>query len=138
MMVADMNAIPDDKWTDTFGGCTRPCNALLADTVTNLTWTIATMKGETSNAYSEMGALAETFADKAAALEALQAASREFAATLVSASDETLNSTVTAPWNMPVPVFILAEISVNHIWYHDGQLNYVQCLLGDEKVHWMP
>jgi len=33
MFAADINAIPDDKWTGTFGGCTRPTNELTADAV---------------------------------------------------------------------------------------------------------
>ena len=38
---------------------------------------------------------------------------------------------------MDAPVYMIAQIMVSHIWYHDGQLNYIQSLLGDEKVHWM-
>jgi hypothetical protein len=40
-------------------------------------------------------------------------------------------------WQIPTPLFTLAHIAVSHLWYHDGQLNYIQALLGDEKVHWM-
>jgi len=137
MTVADITAIPDDKWTATFGGCSKPAGALVADTVTNLLWTTAVLKGEESNAYNEMGDLASKYADKSVAIAELNAASAGFAAALTSASDEILNSVVMAPWQMPMPVFILATISVNHIWYHDGQLNYVQTLIGDEQVHWM-
>jgi hypothetical protein len=137
MTTADINAIPDDKWTNTYGGCSRPAGALLADAITMMSWTTDTLKGEKSNAYDDMGALAGKLGDKAAAVAALAEASQALGAAINGASDELLNSTVEAPWGMPTPVYMLAQIAVSHIWYHDGQLNYIQCMLGDDKVHWM-
>ena len=137
MMVADINAIPDDQWSKNQGGCTRPAGALLADTITNLIWTTETMNGEESSAYNNMESLAVECADKSVAISKLNEATAAFAASLAAASEERLNSVVMAPWQMPTPMFMLATIAVNHIWYHDGQLNYLQCMLGDEKVHWM-
>ena len=138
MTCADIQAIPDDKWTATFGGCTRPANLLLADTVTNLRWTTAVLKGETSTAYEEgMGNLAAQLTSKADGIAALNEASSAFREALNGASDEILNSSVMAPWQMPTPVIMLAHIAVSHVWYHDGQFNYIQCLLGDDKIHWM-
>ncbi len=137
MTIADINAIPDDKWTEGHGGCTRPANALISDTVTMLKWTTAAAQGEESSVYNDMDALTETYKDKATAIGGLQEASAAFGAAITSASDEALNAVVNAPWGMPTPVFILAQIAVSHIWYHDGQLNYIQSLLGDGEVHWM-
>lgn len=137
MTIADINAIPDEKWTQSFGGCVRSANHLLADTVTNCMWTTAILKGENSSCYNDMEALGETFVDKAAGVDAFKTASDDLANAIRSASDEILNSVVNAPWGMPTPVMTLAHISVSHVWYHDGQFNYIQSLLGDEKVHWM-
>jgi hypothetical protein len=137
MTIADINAIPDDKWAAVYGGCARPCGALLADTVTNLKWTAATVRGEASDAYNGMGPLGEVYADKAAAIAGLSEASAELASALAAAGDDHLNSMVTAPWGQQAPVYLLAQISMNHIWYHDGQLNYIQALNGDDQVHWM-
>ena len=137
MTIADINAIPEDKWNSSMGGCARTNPALVADIVTNLRWTTETMEGKTSDAYNFMDDLAVKYVDKELAMAELAAAAKGFADTLKGASDEILNSTVMAPWQMPTPVMMLAQISASHIWYHDGQLNYVQCLLGDEKVHWL-
>jgi hypothetical protein len=137
MTLADIKAIPDDKWNATYGGCSKPCGAMIADAVTNLKWVTAAVKGEESDAYSSMGAIAESYSDKAIAAAGLAEASADFGAALSEASDERLSSMVVAPWGQPAPVFTLAQVTVNHIWYHDGQLNFVQTLLGDEKVHWM-
>lgn len=137
MVVADIKAIPDGKWAENFGGCTRPANHLLADTVTLLTWMTETIEGKQSDAYKHMGALAADLADKGRAVAALQHASAALAKAITEASDETLNSTVPAPWQLPTPIFMLAQIAVSHIWYHDGQFNYIHCLLGDDKMYWM-
>ncbi len=137
MYSADVNAIPDDKWTATFGGCTRAANVLTADAISLLLFTTELLKGGTPAEGSNMDPLAAECSTKAAAIAKLAEAADAFAGALGSASDATLNSMVTPPWQMPTPLFMLAEITVSHLWYHDGQLNYIQCLLGDEKIHWM-
>ena len=137
MTIADINAIPEDKWNESQGGCARSAIGLLADVVTNLKWTTDILAGKESDAYNHMGDLAALYVDKAIAVAQFAEASKTLGEAIHAASDETLNSTAMAPWGMPTPVFTLATISVNHIWYHDGQFNYVQCLIGDEKVHWM-
>ena len=30
----------------------------------------------------------------------------------------------------------LASLAARHANYHDGQLNYAQCIAGDNEVHW--
>ena len=139
MYTADINATPDDKWTATFGGCTRPANALTADAISLLIWTTEALNGnviqESNN--SAMEQLAEEISTKSVAIAKLAEATAAFNEALAQASDETLNTTVTAPWQMPAPLFMIAQIAVSHLWYHDGQLNYIHCLLGDDKVHWM-
>lgn len=139
MFVSDVNAVPDDKWTATFGGRTRPTNQLAADATGLMIWLVPILKGGEAPASDPEAsmALAEKMADKQTAIEIFTTASDELAQAIQGASDEILNSSVAAPWGMPTPVFTLAHIAVSHIWYHDGQLNYVHCLLGDDKIYWM-
>lgn len=137
MYSADIKAIPDDKWNATFGGCTRSACEVTADALSLLVWTTATLKGATADHGGAMEALKGTCGTKEAAVSNVENLVAEFCAALGSASDDLLNSNVTPPWQMETPVFMLAEIAVSHLWYHDGQLNYIQSLLGDEKVHWM-
>ncbi|HVT10781.1 MAG TPA: hypothetical protein VHE55_00825 [Fimbriimonadaceae bacterium] len=138
MTIADINAIPDDKWTATFGGCTRPANELTADAISLLIWCAGALKGETAGGEGDaMKELTEACANKAVAVAKLKESCDLFCAALGAASDETLNSTVTPPWQMPTPLYSLCQIAVSHIWYHDGQLNYIHCLLGDNKIYWM-
>lgn len=139
MTSGDINAIPDDKWTATFGGCTRPTNMLIADTISLLQWTTEALKGNVIATYEEdgMAKLGAELSTKGVAIAKLAEAAGAFNEALAAASDETLNTTIMAPWQMPTPLYMLAQIAVSHVWYHDGQLNYIQCLLGDEKIHWM-
>lgn len=138
MTIADIKAIPDDKWTATFGGCTRPANEIMADATNLLLWTTAALKGEQSEGGEDYNRdLASQIATKDAAIATFGKAAEEFEAALNAATIERLTTVVTPPWQMPAPLFGLAQIAVSHIWYHDGQLNYIQCLLGDEKIHWM-
>lgn len=137
MTVKDIRQIPNAKWTETFGGCTRPANELLADTITMLRWMTDTIEGKASDAYDRMAALTAAVADRDYGIAAFEEASDALAKAITDASDETLNSTIMAPWQMPTPMFMLAHIAVSHIWYHDGQFNYIHCLLGDSSIHWM-
>jgi hypothetical protein len=139
MFSADINAIPDDKWTATFGGCTRPTNELVADAMSLLQWCTEALKGNivSDSEGSMMKALAAEISTKGAAVAKFAEVADEFVAALSQASDEALATEVMPPWQMPAPLFMLAQIAVSHVWYHDGQLNYIQCLLGDEKIHWM-
>lgn len=139
MTTADINAIPDDKWTATHGGCTRAANELVADAVSLIIWSTEALKGnviQTTEA-DFMKQLAKEFSNKTVCVAKFAEATDAFCAAIAEASDEALNTPIMAPWGMEAPLYMLAQIAVSHVWYHDGQLNYIQCLLGDDKVHWM-
>lgn len=140
MYTQDIHAIPDDQWNATFGGCTRPASDLTGDALFLLDWTAEVLKGNSHAAVNlpeAVKAWVEKCGTKESATTHLQRVAKEFSQAFTNATDEALQRAVTAPWGRDVPLFAIANIAVNHLWYHDGQLNYIQCLLGDEKVHWM-
>lgn len=139
MYTADINAIPEEQWAKPQGGCTRPASALTADAISLLRWTTAALKGNVPTGHDEaaMNALIEGCVTRSGAISQLADAVDNFVSAVAGANDETMNTTVTAPWGMPAPLFMIAQVAAAHIWYHDGQLNYIQCLHGDDKVHWM-
>ena len=54
-----------------------------------------------------------------------------------SLSDEALEGDLTMPWG---GIFAASEailLPASHMNYHDGQINYIQLLLGDTKFHWI-
>ncbi len=139
MYLADINAIPDDKWTATHGGCTKSASELTSDAISLVMWTAEAMKGNYLPGYESdlIGLVKTDCATKEGAAEKLQSVSADFCAALAAASDETLSAKVNAPWGMESPLYGIAQVAASHLWYHDGQLNYIQCLLGDDKIHWM-
>lgn len=139
MYLADINAIPEDQWNATHGGCTRSASDLTADAISLFGWTTAAMQGNAPDASEGdmMAALKAECSTKAGASACLKKHVEEFTAALAACSEEKLQTPIMAPWGMESPLFGLAQVAVSHLWYHDGQLNYIQCLLGDEKVHWM-
>ncbi len=138
MYQADIQAIPEDKWTATFGGCSKPCSSLTADAVGFLFWMTKAIKesGTPTIDADAMGKLEADCATKDGATAMLQKGSTALSEALMAASEETLTTIATAPWQMDAPIFSLAQIAVSHIWYHDGQLNYIQSMLGDGEYHW--
>ena len=135
----DIRAIPADKWTATHGGCTKSALQVTAETISLLDWTAAALRGNAvlSDETSLMEKIKSDCASQEAAIARLKSAAGAFAAALSDASDEALNAIVTPPWRMDAPLFMIAQIAASHIWYHDGQLNYIQSLLGDDQIHWM-
>lgn len=54
----------------------------------------------------------------------------------LSLAPEDLGTEVTAPWGQPMPKARLYAAMSYHLSYHDGQLNYFQCLHNDCNYHW--
>lgn len=138
MFATDIQAIPEDKWNVNFGGCTRPTSELAADGIGLLYWVTEAIRAEgtptlPADASEKLAAACST---RAGALEKLEQGSKMLSEALMGASEETLMKTAMAPWNMEAPLYSFAEIAASHLWYHDGQLNYIQCLLGDGAYHW--
>jgi hypothetical protein len=140
MYVVDINAIPDENWPQSQGGVARACPELNADTVNMLIYTTLAIKGEAEGFAFETNypKLTEASATKEAAIQVFKEASAGLATAIREASEEAMLAPVATPFGMTMPLFSLAQIAVSHVWYHDGQFNFVQALLGDEKVHWMP
>lgn len=140
MMTADIHAIPQDKLTWSPGGVARPANALIVEVAGLCRYTAAILRGDEPGeipSEEQIQAIVNSTTTHAALAKALGDASAELTTALSNATNETLNKTVTPPWKLDCTVYMLAQITASHIWYHDGQLNYIQALLGDEKVHWI-
>ncbi|MCC6404669.1 MAG: DinB family protein [Fimbriimonadaceae bacterium] len=138
MYSKDIKALPADKWDATHGGSTRSAAELTADAIALLDWTTDALKGNVREyGMDDIASMKEKINSPQAAISQLSTSADAFNAALAGASDDALNSIVTPPWKMDAPLYILAQVAVSHIWYHDGQLNYIQALLGDGEVHWM-
>ncbi len=136
--VSDIPAIPEDKWTSSMGGCTRPASEMTAEVVSILDWATTALRGQprTGNERELIAEYAGRCSTKDAAAAEIQRAVSEFVDALAKADDDKLTATVTAPWGAEMPLIMIAHVVSSHLWYHDPQLNYIQCLPGDDKYHW--
>jgi hypothetical protein len=55
---------------------------------------------------------------------------------LSNATGDHLHTSTTTPWGMEATIYRLASMASSHMIYHDGQLNYIQSLYGDDQNHW--
>lgn len=55
--------------------------------------------------------------------------------TIQSLDPDTLEDKM-SPFGFEATRYFMAEFGGVHMCYHDGQLNYIQSLNGDDKVHW--
>jgi uncharacterized damage-inducible protein DinB len=53
-----------------------------------------------------------------------------------SLNEADLDREVTMPWGATFPIATAIFLPASHMTYHDGQINYIQTLLGDAKFHW--
>ena len=54
-----------------------------------------------------------------------------------SLSDEALEGEIQMPWGGMFAASEAILLPASHMNYHDGQINYIQLLLGDTRFHWM-
>lgn len=135
---SDLKAMSHEQLTKSPGGCARSPQMFTAEVIGLMKFNIQVLNGEEPTV-SEGDATKEEAAKLDSGekmIAALQETSKQLADAINGAKDEIWGKVVTPPWQIPCPVIALTTITVNHIWYHDGQLNLIQCLNGDEKMHW--
>lgn len=136
--VKDLRHLPDDKLNASPMGCARPPLELAAECAGYNNMIAGAIKGEPMEMPSPERIKAyyasiDTF-DKAK--EALETSSAALVSALNGASEEVLAGMATAPWGETMPLYVLVGIAASHMSYHDGQINYIQCLYGDGAMHW--
>lgn len=67
----------------------------------------------------------------------VMASAKEVCDAIDSLSDEDLGKEAQMPWGQIFPMAAAIMLPTSHMNYHDGQINYIQLLLGDLKFHWM-
>jgi len=67
----------------------------------------------------------------------VMSSSKEVCEAIDSYRESALMSDITMPWGMVMPASAAIMLCASHMSYHDGQINYMQLLIGDTKFHWM-
>lgn len=135
----DLSCINDEQYTKSFAGVARPANEFTAEVVGMLQACAGLVSGNPLPEQSDeaKAALEAKVADRVAAQAAVTDACEKLAVAIENMPEDQYGEMVMAPWGMDSPKLAVANVAAGHVWYHDGQLNYIQSLHGDEKVHWM-
>jgi hypothetical protein len=131
----DIRALPDEALAKSPGGVAKAPATIAAEVVSMCDWCAGALRGEAAAMTEDETGLPH-YTSKEQICDAVAASAANLGSAIRGATDEILASVVTPPWQMPAPMAVHAQVAVNHIWYHDGQLNYLQALQGDSAVHW--
>jgi uncharacterized damage-inducible protein DinB len=135
LLIKDTKYIPEEKFAFCPMGCAKTARDIMAET--------ANVNVMLAKAFTGAGKDAEfgTRVDQASTLADLAELVRESASVVIDAidslGDADLEKEVTMPWGARYPLWQAIFLPTSHMTYHDGQINYIQTLLGDSAFHWM-
>jgi hypothetical protein len=137
MFLQDLEALPEDAFDRSFGPATRT----VADIVYEINLVndhIGTvLRGEEPFAWPEGKWIKapEGFRSKDVVIDAFKRSTEKFLATAEAFSPEQMEETVKTEWGERSR-FQRCQFVALHLWYHSGQLNFIQTMLGDDEMHW--
>lgn len=133
----DLEALPEDAYAKKLGGVAR--------TVADITHEIClvndhicmVLRGEEASAWPDEGWITapEDRQTKVEVLEAFRANEAAALATVEALTEEDMEAVVQTEHGDRTG-FSRVNFMTLHLWYHSGQLNYIQTLLGDGGWHW--
>lgn len=133
----DFSAIPDEALDTSPGGAARtPCHFTYEIICVNKR--LATrLRGEDPGPFSAevWRETPEAYRNRAGASQGFASSMDEFISALEGTPEDEMFREIQTPGGTTSP-YDLALFCATHVNYHDGQLNYIQSLLGDTKFHW--
>ncbi len=138
MYVKDLKALSQEAYSKPFNENCRSVQDFTAEIIGMNRMVCTVLRGETPPERDEAATaeFAKSLSTVELAINALKPSIETLAATIESSADR-MSNPYTAPWGQDMNYFQLANIAVSHIMYHDGQINFIQSLHGDQVVHWM-
>lgn len=135
----DLKHLTEEQATQTVGGCSRSPLAFTQEVTGVNFFAAAVFRGEEpqQKTEAEIAAFQASFDTLEKLRPAFNKSVDQMISGIKSCPAENLDKTVMAPWGAPITVLDLAIVMVQHMFYHDGQLNYFQCSQGDGAFHWM-
>ena len=136
VFLQDLSALPEAAFTHHFGGTSRT----VADVVYEVNMVndhiAMTIRGEEPFAWPDGWITApDDFASKRDVVQAFQKSSTQCIELFESLTEADFEKTVQTEHG-ETNVFERCRFMSMHIWYHSGQINFIQTLLGDDKWHW--
>jgi uncharacterized damage-inducible protein DinB len=137
LFAKDLNALPESAFDHHFGGSARTVADIVYEVNMVNDHIGLTIRGEDPFPWPEGGWITapETHRSKEAVLESFRISSEKIIATAKGFTDEDWDGTVTTEQGEKTRRERIRFITL-HLWYHCGQLNFMQSLLGDSEWHW--
>jgi len=137
MILQDLQALPEDAFDKSFGSKTRT----VADIVYEVTLVNdhigMVMRGEEPFAWPEGGWITapEDRRTKESAIAGFEQSTRKIVETAESFSSEQFEEPLKTEEGETTR-FERCRFMTVHNWYHSGQLNYIQTMMGDDAWNW--
>ena len=133
----NLNALAEDKRNECPGGCARSPLFIVAEcgAVNGMVAKMLTGEAFERPSGDQREAYLKSFDTTEKALTFLSQGTESLLAAIDGLDESTLGDIVQTPIGERTR-FGLAEIPMWHMSYHDGQLNYLQTMHGDEEMHW--
>lgn len=136
IFLADLRALPEEAYDKSFGPTSR--------TVADIAYEVnmvndhvgMALRGEEPFAWPGGYIRApEDFKEKSVVLAAFKESKAKLLATIEAMSEADFETTIETERG-PKTGFERCQFMTAHMWYHSGQLNYIQTLIGDDGWHW--
>ncbi len=135
-LVVGAKYVPADKYTWAPGGVAKSAAAILCECVQGNFLMAAALRGETPAAEGDDCGCALAGLTFEKAKEMVQSSVAAVNDAIAGWEGKDLAALVKLPWGMEMPAEAVIFLPGTHMNYHNGQLNFIQALLGDAEMHW--
>lgn len=137
IFLADLEALPDEAYCQSFGPKARTVADIVYEVNMVNDHVGLTIRGEELFPWPKGWIKApEGFRSKETVIEAFKKSSETILATAESFSNEQMDETISDGEGGTTDRFERCRFMALHLWYHSGQLNFIQTLIGDDAWHW--
>ncbi len=136
VFLQDLQALPDEAFDKSFGEKARTVADLVYEVNLVNDHVGMVLRGEEPFIWPEGWIRApEDFRTKKIVIDGFEISSKKIIETVEAFSTEELEGTVQTEQGERTR-FQRCQFMTLHVWYHSGQLNFIQTLLGDDLWHW--
>ena len=136
IFATDLEALPEDAFDRSFGGKARTVADIVYEVNLVNDDISKNMAGETPAEWPEGWVTApEGLRTKQAVLDSFAASSSRIVAQVEGYSEDDIEAKVTTEHG-ETDRFERCRFMALHVWYHAGQINFIQTLIGDNVWHW--
>lgn len=134
-LLHDLEMIPADKRNWRPDGGASSAHQIVAHCAEVYEWQAAFLRGEGIEVADEFPSSHEESLETEAVIRQMEEGFARVCDALDELAEEQLPQSRTMPWGEEMPVTRLIWRPARHAVLHDGQLTYIQLLLGDKELH---